>query len=573
MRNLGVCKLPPLFSEGLNQLSSFSSSSSAAHEKGLFSQYHYRPSYYFTAGMDLDLSQPCGERLNKDEDTQNGVNMLHGHMKLHNDDLEAEDGGNAISFTADVPEPEEYKEVINLEPLPGMEFSSHEEAYAFYREYARSMGFNTAIQNSRRSKTTKDFIDAKFACSKYGSRRESDKSVNRPRSRQVKLDPENQRRVCSKTGCKASMHVKRRPDGKWIIHSFVKEHNHELLPAQAVNEQTQQMYAVMARQYVEYKNLAVKTDSKNSDNGRKLPLEGGDIKILLESASTRPQLKKSLLEDRYDEESKADSDTWNKPAVIKSPSPFEKILANMYTNAVFKKAQYEVLGASYNSAIRALEEAFGNCVSLNTSDKNLLEGVTSPTHGLIGIEDDNQSRSMSKGAKKRNLPKKRKGNSEQEVMAAVGAQDSLQQMEKLTSRPVSMDTYYSAQQSGPGMLNLMDSHRDNYYGSQQTMSSLGQLNSLTPNHGAYCTPQQSMSGMGQLDFLRASAGYTYGMRDDSNIRTSQLHGESSRHGLVEARMMLYHVEGGENVGRKRISTFIQCLVDAELKNLDDLLKL
>ena len=102
-----------------------------------------------------------------------------------------------------------FKEDTNLEPLSGMEFESHGEAYSFYQEYARSMGFNTAIQNSRRSKTSREFIDAKFACSRYGTKREYDKSFNRPRARQNKQDSENStgRRSCSKTDCKASMHV------------------------------------------------------------------------------------------------------------------------------------------------------------------------------------------------------------------------------------------------------------------------------------------------------------------------------------------------------------------------------
>ncbi|MBN8157131.1 hypothetical protein J0J30_24365, partial [Vibrio vulnificus] len=78
-----------------------------------------------------------------------------------------------------------------------------------------------------------------------------------PRARQTKQDPENGtgRRSCSKTDCKARMHVKRRSDGKWVIHSFVKEHTHKLLPAQAVSEQTRKMYAAMARQFAEYKDV------------------------------------------------------------------------------------------------------------------------------------------------------------------------------------------------------------------------------------------------------------------------------------------------------------------------------
>lgn len=846
--------------------------------------------------MDIDLRLPSGEHDKEDEEPNAIDNILNGDEKLHNVDIEGEnivdvgvevrveDGGDLNSPTVDMVV---FKEDTNLEPLSGMEFESHGEAYSFYQEYARSMGFNTAIQNSRRSKTSREFIDAKFACSRYGTKREYDKSFNRPRARQNKPDSENAtgRRSCSKTDCKASMHVKRRPDGKWVIHSFVKEHNHELLPAQAVSEQTRKMYAAMARQFAEYKNVVgLKNDPKNPfDKGRNLALETGDAKILLdfftqmqninsnffyaidlgedqrlknlfwvdaksrhdyntfsdvvsfdttyvrnkykmplalfigvnqhyqfmllgcalisdESATTfswlmqmwlkamggqapkviitdhdkalksavsevfpdtrhcfclwhilgkvsenlghiikrqenfmakfekciyrswtneefekrwwkileRFELKEdewmqslyddrkiwvptyirdvclagmstvqrsesvnsffdkyvhkkttvqefvkqyeSILQDRYEEEAKADSDTWNKQPTLKSPSPLEKSVSVVYTHAVFKKFQAELLGVvachpkrerqdetittfrvqefdrsqdfsviwnemkseiscicrlyeykgylcrhamivlqicglsaipsqyilkrwtkdaksrhllgeeselvqsrmqryndlcqramklgeegslsqdSYSLAIRALDEAFGSCVSMNNSSKSLTEVGTSDTHGLLCIEEDNQSRSMGKTNKKKNPTKKRKVNSESDVMT-VGTQDSLQQMEKLSSRAVTLDNYYGAQQSMQGMvqLNLMAPTRDTYYGNQQTIQGLGQLNSIAPSHDGYYSAQQSMHGLGQMDFFRTPTGFTYGIRDDPNVRAAQLHDDASRH--------------------------------------------
>ncbi|GLT55883.1 hypothetical protein SLA2020_289680 [Shorea laevis] len=844
--------------------------------------------------MDIDLRLPSGEQCNEDE-VHNGLedSMLDGDEKLqlHTGDLgnligvgeevQAEDGGDLNSSAVDTGV---FKEDMNLEPLSGMEFESHGEAYSFYQEYARSMGFNTAIQNSRRSKTSREFIDAKFACSRYGTKREYDKSYNRPRARQSKQDPENStgRRSCSKTDCKASMHVKRRQDGKWVIHSFVKEHNHELLPAQAVSEQTRRMYAAMARQFAEYKNVVgLKNDPKNPfDKGRNLALEAGDSKNLLEfftimqnmnsnffyaidlgedqrlknllwidaksrhdysnfcdvvsfdmtyvknkykmplalfigvnqhyqfillgcalisdeSAATfswlmqtwlramggqppkviitdqdkalksvisevfpnahhcfflwhvlgkvsenlgyvikqhgnfmaklekciyrsytneefikrwwkildRFELKddewmkslyvdrknwvptymvdfllagmstaqraesvnsffdkyvhkkttlqefvkqyESILQDRYEEEAKADSDTWNKQPALKSPSPFEKSVAGVFTHAVFKKFQLEVLGAvachpkkenqdgttstfrvqdfeknqdfivilnemkpevsclcrlyeykgylcrhamvvlqmcglsaipsqyilkrwtkdakgrhlfgeeseqvqsrvhryndlcqramklteegslsqeGYNIAFRALEEAYGNCLSANTSNKSLIDAVTSPTHGLICIEEDNQSRSTSKINKKKNPTKKKKGNSEQEIMT-VGAQDSLQEVDKLSPRPVTLDSYFGTQQSVQGMvqLNLM-APRESYYANQQAMQGLGQLNTMPTNPDGYYGTQQTMPAMGQMDFFRTHGFY---IRDDPSVRATQLHEDASRHG-------------------------------------------
>ncbi|KAK6919810.1 Zinc finger, SWIM-type [Dillenia turbinata] len=181
----------------------------------------------------------------------------------------------------------------DFEPRNGIEFESHGAAYSFYQDYAKSMGFTTSIKNSRRSKKSKEFIDAKFACSRYGVTPESDSSNGR-------------RPSVKKTDCKASMHVKRRPDGKWVIHNFIKEHNHELLPAlayhfrihrnvklveknnidilHAVSERTRKMYVEMSRQAGGCQNFGfVKNQtSYQFDKGKHLALEEGDALVILE---------------------------------------------------------------------------------------------------------------------------------------------------------------------------------------------------------------------------------------------------------------------------------------------------
>ncbi|GAV75648.1 FAR1 domain-containing protein/SWIM domain-containing protein/MULE domain-containing protein [Cephalotus follicularis] len=181
----------------------------------------------------------------------------------------------------------------DIEPCNGIEFESHEAAYTFYQDYAKSMGFTTSIKNSRRSKKSKEFIDAKFACSRYGVTPESESSSSR-------------RSSVKKTDCKASMHVKRRPDGKWIIHEFIKEHNHELLPAlayhfhyhrnvklaeknnidilHALSERTRKMYVEMSRQSGGDKKFGFLQSDRNDqlEKGRYLALDEGDAQVLLE---------------------------------------------------------------------------------------------------------------------------------------------------------------------------------------------------------------------------------------------------------------------------------------------------
>lgn len=127
---------------------------------------------------------------------------------------------------------------INLEINEGREFESKEEAFEFYKEYAKSVGFTTIIKASRRSRMTGKFIDAKFVCTRYGSKKteKEDKdtglgthgfSIPQPRKR-GRIN-----RSSSKTDCKACLHVKRRQDGRWVIRSLIKEHNHEIFTGQA----------------------------------------------------------------------------------------------------------------------------------------------------------------------------------------------------------------------------------------------------------------------------------------------------------------------------------------------------
>jgi hypothetical protein len=53
-----------------------------------------------------------------------------------------------------------------------------------------------------------------------------------------------------------------------------------------------------------------------------------------------------ILQNRYDEEAIADFDTLHKQPALKSPSPWEKQMSTVYTHAIFKKFQVEVLGVA-----------------------------------------------------------------------------------------------------------------------------------------------------------------------------------------------------------------------------------
>nr|GEZ12148.1 hypothetical protein [Tanacetum cinerariifolium] len=61
--------------------------------------------------------------------------------------------------------------------------------------------------------------------------------------------------------------------------------------------------------------------------------------------SYHPQGYKMIIEDMYEEQAKADFDAWHVPPEV-NPLPFEKQLSFVYTQAIFKKFQVEVLGVA-----------------------------------------------------------------------------------------------------------------------------------------------------------------------------------------------------------------------------------
>ncbi|XP_074268153.1 protein FAR1-RELATED SEQUENCE 4-like [Silene latifolia] len=173
----------------------------------------------------------------------------------------------------------------DFEPGSDMEFESHEAAYEFYKEYAKSVGFGTAKLSSRRSRASKEFIDAKFSCIRYGNKQQSDDAINP--------------RPSPKIGCKASLHVKRKPNGKWYVYKFIKEHNHELLPEQAhffrshrnsdslnndVRARKRKILASLSKQFSSYQNVGCSDSFMRSQHnkGQSLSLEYGDAQQLLD---------------------------------------------------------------------------------------------------------------------------------------------------------------------------------------------------------------------------------------------------------------------------------------------------
>ncbi|KAF9602217.1 hypothetical protein IFM89_025839 [Coptis chinensis] len=100
----------------------------------------------------------------------------------------------------------------NLEPYEGMELESEEAAKAFYNSSRKD---GAIIQRS-------------FVCAKEGFRVEKERpGVNENRIKRP--------RAVTRVGCKAMLAVKMQPSGRWVVSGFVKEHNHDLVPADKVH--------------------------------------------------------------------------------------------------------------------------------------------------------------------------------------------------------------------------------------------------------------------------------------------------------------------------------------------------
>lgn len=97
-------------------------------------------------------------------------------------------------------------------PYVGMEFNTEEEAYNFYNEYARVVGFS--IRKSACHKDSKgNTLDRIYCCSCQGQRGKYKRDVNVKSHR-----PE------TRTGCCAKMKINIRETGKFKIVNCVSAH-------------------------------------------------------------------------------------------------------------------------------------------------------------------------------------------------------------------------------------------------------------------------------------------------------------------------------------------------------------
>ncbi|KAI8008968.1 Protein FAR-RED ELONGATED HYPOCOTYL 3 [Camellia lanceoleosa] len=193
---------------------------------------------------------------------------------------------------------------------------------------------------------------------------------------------------------------------------------------------------------------------------------------------------------------------------------------------------------TYDTVICALQKAMEHCVGVNNSVKCVLE-----PNNLLCIEEENQGNSVVKTSKKKKIYKKRKVQSETEVITS-GVQDSNQQMGQLNSGAHSLDNTFVPQQDIPGMGQLisLSSIRDGYYSNQQAIQGLGQLNSIPMRVGHY-GPQQSLQGLlqGQLGFRAATMHGCFNIRDSLHDMEQSVAGSRQFQNIVSKPLQDKHL--------------------------------
>ncbi|RRT53710.1 hypothetical protein B296_00047915 [Ensete ventricosum] len=137
--------------------------------------------------------------------------------ELHNDKASCDENGKekeqfAVSDARD-----------KLEPRVGMEFDDDEQAYQFYNEYARRVGFSIRKQHLTKNKSGQVTF-RRFVCYREGYYR------NRPFDKDAKI-----LRTDGRTGCNAHIGIKRLKSGKFCVHRFEPEHNHKLASSKKVH--------------------------------------------------------------------------------------------------------------------------------------------------------------------------------------------------------------------------------------------------------------------------------------------------------------------------------------------------
>ncbi|XP_042386490.1 uncharacterized protein LOC121978181 [Zingiber officinale] len=108
--------------------------------------------------------------------------------------------------------------VDDQKPKYGMEFSSIDEAFSLYNQYARESGFSARINSSKKNKITNEVVWKTFVCFK-------ERHTDDQRNKQAKGDQQTRERTRGevRTGCKSKISlVKKQTGSAWVVTDFTE---------------------------------------------------------------------------------------------------------------------------------------------------------------------------------------------------------------------------------------------------------------------------------------------------------------------------------------------------------------
>ncbi|XP_049937207.1 protein FAR1-RELATED SEQUENCE 5-like [Nymphaea colorata] len=135
-----------------------------------------------------------------------------GEFDTHKDNLDAH--GLEESISLDGPMHIQGSDEFDT-PHDGMEFSDNEDAFNFYNNYALTHGFS--VRKDSQDKNDKGIVVRKtYVCSKEGLLKHS--KANKIH------------RGTTRCGCPAKMVIRRLSNGRFVVKTFIADHNHLLAP-------------------------------------------------------------------------------------------------------------------------------------------------------------------------------------------------------------------------------------------------------------------------------------------------------------------------------------------------------
>ncbi|KAJ8638669.1 hypothetical protein MRB53_012936 [Persea americana] len=278
-----------------------------------------------------------------------------------------------VEYMGQKPNSAESEPPLEVDPCPtlggdssprlGMRFNTADDAYTWYNDYARRVGFSVRINHQEKSRRDGEVISRSFVCSREGQRREK---LNREKRR--KVEP-------TRIGCQAYLKVKRRrnpAEDFWVVTKFHKPHNHDLMcPNKAILLRSHRRIRRSMQSSIEnFQNPFVSGDNTAS-------LLVGASGLSNSVFSQRDSYNNLTTDHRYKEECEADFQTlYSNPvlkiylpmeaqapetftsvgnSVLKMQLPLEIQAAEAYTKVVFKDFQEELV----RSLCYAAEEVEG----------------------------------------------------------------------------------------------------------------------------------------------------------------------------------------------------------------------